>query len=112
MTLTEFITARLDEDEAVARGAARDGEGAIDWAGESGPTDVHIARHDPARVLAEVEAKRRIVEHWTLLAEQAAEAPDHLRRMLSSQVTGLGVAVRLLALPYADHPDYDERWRP
>jgi hypothetical protein len=52
----------------------------------------HIARHDPARVLADVEAKRRIVE-WD--AEQPVDR---------------GV-LNILASVYADHPDYREEWR-
>jgi hypothetical protein len=57
----------------------------------------HLARWDPARVLAECEAKRRIVkfaEYW-LGATEGMEAEF----VLGS-----------LALPYADHPDYDEAW--
>lgn len=50
----------------------------------------HVAAWDPTRVLAEVAAKRAILdglppEHW---------------------------AVRLVALPYADQPGYRDEWRP
>jgi len=64
----------------------------------------YIARHHPARVLAEVEAKRRILdeieaEHGACLGEGCVPADtDHI--------------VRLLALPYADRPGYLEEWRP
>ncbi|MFF0512456.1 DUF6221 family protein [Streptomyces sp. NPDC004250] len=76
----------------------------------------HIARHDPARVLREIDAKRQIMrkafEHaatidgeWGCCHDaEAIEAgrcdeqhPDHLP---------------LLALPYADRPGYQESWRP
>jgi hypothetical protein len=68
----------------------------------------HLARHDPARVLAEVEAKRRILDlagEW-----QAAAGPgaDFARQA----AVVLDRTLRLLALPYADHPDYDPEWRP
>ncbi|MGH9252637.1 MAG: DUF6221 family protein [Acidimicrobiales bacterium] len=133
MTLTEFLTARFDEDEVAAQAAfpgpwrhdpgkewfidpdklraARagvrqsGGEEAV-LAGHAlvvgvaatGPSDDpqsmadadHIARHDPARVSADVEAKRRIMK----VAEFELDI------------------LELLALPYADHPDYDEAWRP
>ena len=56
----------------------------------------HIARHDPARVLAECEAKRRIVGHFVNEWE-----PDPINDVL-----------RFLTLPYADHPDYRGEWRP
>jgi len=121
MTLIEFLTARLDEDELVARSCATER-----WTVKDGWHDgldmevlsstypaciepeeaTHTARHDPARVLAEVEAKRRIVD----AAQRNPHAPwdayaigrDDLGRR----------ALRALALPYADHPDFDEGWRP
>ena len=49
----------------------------------------HIARHDPARVLADCEARRQLVE-----------------------AMGDDWVTRVLALPYADHPDFDESWCP
>lgn len=123
MTLTEFLLARIAEDEAVARAVA-------DLTGESnrwwvdGPAQEsrkhwvyatgekfkyrevadHIARHDPARVLAECEAKRRIV----------AALGDWDDGYVWSSSTGSRAedALRALALPYADHPDFREEWRP
>ena len=120
MTLTEFLLARIAEDEAVALDAARDGEGAIDWAGESGPTDVHIARWDPARILAECEAKRRIVRR------HSRTAADHWSGAGNCEGCGFYGDTDLpytsdseecpelmdLASIYADHPDYDPAWRP
>lgn len=121
-TLTEFLTARLDEDEADAREA----DGEATWRDEGtwylegvnhsvvGPGEVafthpefvgHIARHDPARVLAEVTAKRRIVE----LHEDNARSAG----VFGTQEEDASVeTLRLLASVYADHPDYDEAWLP
>ncbi|MGW2580822.1 DUF6221 family protein [Streptomyces virginiae] len=64
----------------------------------------HIVRHDPARSLAEVEAKRQILDHLTYeLADHGGDNPwwydDKLIPIL-----------RLLALPYAGHPDYRPEW--
>ena len=89
-TLTEFLLARIKEDEVMAPllhdyiecDLARQGLFDPDFGWEC--TCGH-----PARVLAECEAKRRIVE------------------LISSP--GMQV-FRLLALPYADHPDYREEW--
>lgn len=77
--LVEFIEARLAEDKALAteNGGAewRAGDEVIseestgsvviaELYGYLGADGQHIARHDPARVLREVEAKRRILaEH-------------------------------------------------
>lgn len=70
----------------------------------------NAAHHDPVRVLAEVDVKRRIVEvvmeQWRpgdiLNGSQGADDIDHQPPWL----------LRVLALPYTDHPDYDESWRP
>jgi hypothetical protein len=108
-TLADFLLARIAEDEADARrAAAADGLGPVwragtkweDMAGiyanggevaDMPDTDVapHIARWDPARVLAECDAKRRIVTEC-----------------------GWVTVMALLALPYADHEDYRQEWKP
>lgn len=131
MSLTEFLTARLDEDEAVAREAHYDGqrwfaeEEVVNGDVEYGPTLVldrkcdalHAARWSPARVLAEVEAKRRIVGARAAIGfPEGADIPEGQGPVW---LDGAHVAVaaerdrtlRLLALPYVDHPDYDEAWR-
>jgi hypothetical protein len=134
-TLVGFLRARLAEDEQVARAADsgpwrvddpayptaiynRDGHPIISgsqWGGEASIFDdpaapAHIARHDPARVLAEVEAKRRIVH---IHSEYDHGCPEHDGcdgfTFLSA---GPCFTLRLLALPWAGHPDYREEWRP
>jgi len=120
MTLTEFLNARLDEDEAVARDAYYDGqrwsteeEAVVSMDQDLDPVlfmdrkrdATHAARWSPARVLAEVEAKRRLVERHEFALSARVDARPGVAEVLSG-------VVRLLALPYADHPDYDEAWRP
>jgi len=108
MDLVTWLRARLDEDELAARAAGRtdDGRGG-EWTAAGlrsaydARVDDHIARHDPARVLAEVEAKRRVV--------------DECDRTLTYEDHGYAISdmvLRLLALPYAGEPGYDEAWRP
>jgi len=120
--LPHFLLARIAEDEAVARACV-----GPEWTSglpatiHPDPTTYrtvvrqvghvcgsiiavdaeHIARHDPARVLAECEAKRRIVDSYRYLT-----ADPELRMQAWT------FALRCLALPYADHPDYREEWRP
>ncbi|MER6515079.1 DUF6221 family protein [Nonomuraea sp. NPDC001636] len=94
----------------------------------------HIARHDPARVLAEVDAKRALVadlrtdphgddEYSSRFRCGAAEDrygnrldPDDFARRTASCTCGRDKRVyrriRLLAMPYAPHPDYRDEWRP
>lgn len=79
------------DDDADTTGIV-DGEAAAD----------HIARWDPARVLAEVEAKRRIV---TAHGEPMEWCGSCEQRQPCETLT-------LLALPYSDHPDYDPEWKP
>jgi hypothetical protein len=87
-TLPGFLLARIAEDEARAR--ALDAAYEADEVRPPGRLVNLFALVVPARVLAECEAKRRIVE----------------------QVNGMEYVLRLLALPYADHEDYRPEWRP
>lgn len=112
MTLTDFLLARIAEDEADARQLEVDLErwdheravnGADGTQGSVVAATLRGGAFDPARVLAECEARRRIVE-----AFERAEANG----VDSEMGYGLVVALELLALPYADHPDYREEWKP
>ena len=64
----------------------------------------HIARHDPARVLAEVEAKRRIL-NWLDMAE------DWMFDKSYGGQPDCDTVRSLLALPYADRAGFMEDWR-
>jgi hypothetical protein len=90
--LIEFLRARLNIDElAVSRGECRCG---------SGP-----ARPDcPDRVLADVQAKRKIIDE--------AEGYHAELEYGDNGEWAFDCVLRLLALPYADHLDYREEWRP
>lgn len=123
LTLSEFLLARIAEDEAAARAA-----GGAHWlvrevpyqgvwfvgtdadylppdASESYETE-HAERHDPARVLAEVDAKRRIVENLHALAAKTDDGENW-----TPADSALIDTLRILSLPYAEHPDYREEWR-
>ncbi|WP_328436853.1 DUF6221 family protein [Streptomyces sp. NBC_00444] len=71
---------------------------------------VHAAEHDPARVLREIDTKRRMIDTFTSRYE-ASNASS------TSTATGahwvmLADTLRLLALPYAGRPGYRAEWRP
>lgn len=127
--LRDFIAARLDEDEAAARVATEGpwsfvGYDDSGWAvvandeheivSRSGSDDAtHTALHDPARVLREVAAKRRILE----LADEASGldmSVDLDRRVGSRDTTEepyVGdLILRQMAQPYAGHPDFNPEW--
>ena len=104
MTLTEFLLARIAEDEAVAQRWAEDVDGVAPdgrpWRDRRGRF-IYAPR---AHVLAECAAKRAIV---TLHSAELGQHPDfcgHDLRALPCPT------LRLLARPYAEHPDYDEAW--
>lgn len=80
----------------------------------------HIAEHDPARVLREIDAKREIVRLHTsphsvvdgFCVEEGGQC-THRGETECTICGGDGCAtLRLLALPYADRPGYREEWRP
>jgi hypothetical protein len=117
--LAAFLTERLDEDEQLARTA--DAEPFPD---KGFPRGTHIAYGlqstglgldyqgfalvwDPARVLAEIEAKRQLlaeIEGITFHTLDGQPDPTALLRPA-------GRMLRALAAPYADHEDFDESWR-
>lgn len=77
----------------------------------------HIIRHDPARVLREVEAKRRILERHRVLVEYDREAdakPHELKAekwRATSTRTQLLYVLEALASAWSDHPDFKPEWR-
>lgn len=80
---------------------------------EANANGEHIARFDPARVLAEVDAKRRIVDLCKDPMIEVTGAFDTERVFVLGQGEPWAPGVlRLLALPYSDHPDYDPAWSP
>jgi hypothetical protein len=109
VTLVEFLRARLDEDEQVARAVEPDTDVDVPYTSQAAQAAQYafLKRFGPARVLAEVDAKRRLIakyEHY----DASARYPDSEGGM----AMGLEAAVEFAALPYAAHPDYREEWRP
>ena len=136
MNVTEFLKARIAEDEKIARDAT---QGPWKWYapeydrtlgtletetykdGSTGPTSsvvtahgydeplvdisggdaCHIAAFNPARVLAEVQAKREAIAHYESM-DWEAECSGHQEYA--------GRFILLMANVYADHPDYQDSW--
>lgn len=162
--IVEFLAARLDEDEQIAKDAGFSQQAkarARAWSAEpdgfgEGPflfgVNVkdslgirvfvatgqeradHVARHDPARVLADVAAKRRIIElhemsRWTWKHQPGVyELPEGFEGPLAEYCTTCSATSRegldnfyepwpcdtlkLLAVPHAGQPGYKDQWRP
>jgi hypothetical protein len=74
----------------------------------------HIARQNPARVLAEVEAKRKLVAAYesAVTAYGAAELGTTVSDLMTGSVNSLRYALQLAVLAYADHPGFKEEWLP
>lgn len=115
--LVEFLRARLDELEREATIGPRLLQTLA--SGSPDPTLREVAGQQDAlwcrRVLADVEAKRRIVEQYdeaVRLYERLDKDDDDQKWEWLARSEALEGVLRLLALAAADHPDYDERWRP
>jgi hypothetical protein len=74
------------------------------------------SRWSPARLLADCEGKRRVIEayercagYWTA-ADQAELDRDW--RVMNAEMDVYRLTLRLLALPYAHLPGYRAEWRP
>lgn len=132
-TLLEFIEARLTEDERVTRRiesawrclsgtgeiVASDGTNAevcaeAHWEG----VGEHMARHDPARVLHEVAAKRRLVQQILEYESQddAERGCSHTAEQIAAGECPVKpeqvLALRLVASVWSDHEAYRPEWSP
>ncbi|MBT2895339.1 DUF6221 family protein [Streptomyces sp. McG3] len=123
--LVMFLHARLDEEAVLARRC--DGDGCGEWTAHGHTVDfcqgelssfhptiaLHVALHDPARVLREVEAKRRVLARHVLSpATGDPELPwDNRDDCQYDGETWPCDDLLDLASPYADHPDYPRRRR-
>jgi hypothetical protein len=108
LTLAGFLLTRYDEDEAMAREAAFRQYTGVDPAEDVDPTA--FATHFTASLaLTDINAKRQIVDRYRELVtdpdfgvdpEYRSAFYEYERHVLPS-----------LAAPYADHPEFDARWR-
>lgn len=128
--LVQFLRARLDNDERIAREAdegpwqlktlGRHDQAAVSTEGPGALVQLdgvratangaHIAHHDPARVLREIQAHRTTVDEYDIAlgvpaaTDQAAYWKGHVETLRE-------VCLRL-ATVHADHPDYQAAWGP
>ncbi len=132
MDIREFLEARLAEDEAVALDALhsdavkpgewitehREGDPPVCHIAEDRgghywsvahavfvPNAEHMARHDPARVLRDVQAKRRLLA--------LADKIDRAREAGEAWFVPDGDDIeREMASVWSEHSDYQEAWKP
>jgi len=119
--LITWLRQQLDEEERDARSVEGNGEwdcpstGVLQLGGVAdldglvlAPRGVvyHIINYDPARVLREVEAKRRILD------EIDRRVPGGGVRWLDVATLRDVMIARALALPYSDRPGFRQEWAP
>lgn len=127
-----FIGARLDEIEQdahscgsapwellpearqvnVSAEAIRNEKWKYGWGGYVGSFEHvenarHVARHDPARVLADVAARREIVSRLHASIERSWQFGEEARELVAQLAV---LILQQLAALDADHPDYDPGW--
>lgn len=135
--IVEFLTARLDEDEVAAKAATpgpwktddplmSDHVGSVvlkDYVAscsvrsgyrENSIQDAaHIARHDPARVLREVAARRRVMERHTAGWKKTGACLGCNYGPQEDEFTeDIEKCPELcdMASVYDEHPDYKQSW--
>jgi len=117
VNLSEFLLARIAEDEVVAQEWPDDRQpppnGDALWMDALG----HAIYQPRARVLAECDSKRRLIYACTHEVENWVTIRPGVRQNMPVRMPWgdddlYEDALKFLALPYADHPDYDPAWRP
>lgn len=146
LTVTDFILARIAEDEEAARGACEAPWVTMDWPAasqvlvdpkairdekwkygklghvamaEHSEYATHIARHDPARVLAQCAAMRKIVELHQISTERVWEHSwdgpsvqvEERSCVICGWVPTACDTIRALASVWSDHPAFRDEWR-
>lgn len=110
LTLTDFLLARIAEDEARAEWVVMLPTVSEFEQGTFRAAFTDLGEHgwfNPDRVFHESRAKRRIVD----LAAQYVKPEDTFDSGFIGGANHVGYnALRYLAEPYCDHPDYRAEW--
>jgi len=96
-TITEFLEARIAEDEDHIRLLAETDRRPV--------LSLSATVNHPQRLLAECAAKRAIIEDW-----EDPSGPGVWEGYDAGSAIATDQAVRALAAVYADHEDYDSGW--
>lgn len=127
--IVAFIQERLGDAESVAYRAAGAAHGAA-WFDQEGVvgvrrregsvgqlcrfstrwTAVHIALYDPAAVLRDVEATRRIVNSCRYVINEVRDSEDDGECSHEWVITDHTYTLKCLASRWSDHEDYRPEW--
>ena len=125
--LVQWLGQQIDDDERIARAASPGpwranaehdevlavdeitvAEGFALSGGQLRATVDHIAEHDPARVLREIDAKRQALAQYARVCELTMDGAE-------AYLLAEGVAakqIQIMATAYCYRPGYREEWRP
>lgn len=115
--LVAFLRARIDEDERRAQGANPNNASVRDAVFRSlscySGDVLFVTAMSPARLLAEVQAKRAIIAHAEFVSNHGPAA-DYERAvdLTTGAAAALQDVLRWLVLPYSEHPDCHPSWLP
>ncbi len=122
--LVAFLRARLADDEQAAQAtmvALSADDGVPMWpdyqthdSPEIDTARSYLARFQPARVLAEVEAKREVIRLYEDALATIEMLQSHGREAGAHQGAAEAYlnVIRRDVVAYAAHPEFDESWRP
>jgi hypothetical protein len=133
--LVAFIEARLADDQRMALAATPEHWSVEPWRNDhnveflviadyhQGPPAIalkseadaaHIARHDPSRVLRDVEALRAVVEECKSTMDWVEELRREGDEALAyrAHVGSLLLVLKMFAAVWREHPDFRPEWSP
>jgi hypothetical protein len=100
--IVEFLSERIKEDEAAARKLISDRS-----ISESG-------KWYERRLLLECEAKKRLIGIVETARQSAlasmVSGPDGDGQWIPQSISWMAESLNALALPYYDHPDFEQDW--
>jgi hypothetical protein len=118
-----FLTARYDERQYAAEAAERTGRWEdLAWPGSYGIIEVvateHILAWSPKFVLADIASKRALIQlafRYAADFDRRSGCGHTVEQIATGACPFVGEMesmdlLRMLAAPYAEHPDYQREW--
>lgn len=96
--LTNFLRARIDEDEAAAQAVK--------------PGTAEDTARLKARVLADIAAKRGVLSFLERMQQNAEQDDFMIHGPAMIALTATAFPLRHLVAAYAEHPDFQPEWEP
>ncbi|MFH5878802.1 DUF6221 family protein [Arthrobacter sp. NA-172] len=103
MDIVDFLSERLNEDEAAARKLL--GDRSVSEAGKWYERRLLLECESKRRLLAIVESARQ-----TALATMVRNALADTPQWIPESIEWTTKSLNALALPYSDHPDFEPKW--